>query len=182
MESWFFSFLLSCASFFLPSYTYPRSAGHHGGKVWVEEPRGSWDSFRNSAGVVFSPRGKCGDRKVCAGGGVCRCLICGCSGLLYEILILEDIQLAYIWLACKSPPYLISRISDATHRGDWWLVLCCSHFSIFFFFSIFLFLAVFVKFDRHVLNILEMESRWIIDISSCDYLAIYIAIFLINRV
>lgn len=41
------------------------------------------------------------------------CLICGCSGLLYEILILEDIQQAYIRLACKSPPYLISRRCDA---------------------------------------------------------------------
>lgn len=37
----------------------------------------------------------------------------GCSGLLYEILIPGDIQQAYIRLACKSPPYLISRGCDA---------------------------------------------------------------------
>lgn len=33
--------------------------------------------------------------------------------LLYEILIQGDIRQAYIRLACKSPPYLISRGCDA---------------------------------------------------------------------
>lgn len=35
------------------------------------------------------------------------------ASLLYEILIQGDIRQAYIRLACKSPPYLISRGCDA---------------------------------------------------------------------
>lgn len=109
--------------------------GTIGAKIRVEESRGSWDSFRNPEGVVFSPaeNGRTGGRT-----GV----LYADAAALYEILILEDIQQAYIWLICKSPPYLISRGCDAP--GEWWLVLRYSHFSILsptLFFS----LAVFIR-------------------------------------
>lgn len=70
-------------------FAYLALRGTIGAKIRVEEPRGSCgDSFRNPAGVVFFLPAE--------NGRVYGCLICGCSGLLYEILILEDIQQAYI--------------------------------------------------------------------------------------
>lgn len=169
-----FSFLVPLSSC-LP--TYPRSTGHHGGKIWVEEPRGSWDSFRNSAGVVFLPAENVETGR-CVREGVCGFLICECSGLLYEILILEDIP-----ASLYSTRMQISSILDFSHFGcdaPGGLMTPFYTAVIFLFFS-----SAFSFFWRFLLSltdtffkyILEMESRWIIDISSCDYLATYIAIF-----
>jgi len=61
----------------------PGCGGGEGGVVSGIQ-RGGWF-------FLSSPRRKMGGPE-----GVQECLICGCSGLLYEILIPEDIQQAYI--------------------------------------------------------------------------------------
>ena len=90
-------------------------------KVWAtggirERRTGGSGGFRNPSGtgVVFSVRFQRRNGRARRARAREECLIpARCTGLLYEILIPGDIQQAYIRLACKSPPYLISRGCDA---------------------------------------------------------------------
>lgn len=122
-------------------------------------------SFRNPTEVVFSfrlPRRKWESPRT-----IRECLICGYNGLLYEILILEDIQQAYIWLACKSSPYLISRGCEI-----WWLRGMMARFMLqsflyfFLFFQFFLHRLIFVKSGlHHSKYFFNLFYKWI----HCDF-------------
>lgn len=84
-----------------------RARGHRKGK---REGSGAVVSGIRGAGAIFSVRfwrRNGGGRRGVSYTAVHR------PPLLYEILIQGDIRQAYIRLACKSPPYLISRGCDA---------------------------------------------------------------------
>lgn len=75
-----------------------------------ERVRARWFPEFEGAGAIFSVRfwrRNGGGRRGVSYTAVHR------PPLLYEILIQGDIRQAYIRLACKSPPYLISRGCDA---------------------------------------------------------------------
>lgn len=112
-------------------------------KVWAAEgirgsELGGSGGFRNpsGAGVVFSVRFWRRNRRAGGREREKSVLYRGCTGLLYEILIPGDIQQAYIRLACKSPPYLISRGCDAPgDDGSFYAAttfpsLCCLLFPV----------------------------------------------------
>jgi len=154
----FFHFPLS---FFL----CPRSTGHHRGRRYERSlPVQEFPGSNGGSFFLSSPRRKWESRRT-----IRECLICGYNGLLYEILILEDIQQAYIWLACKSSPYLISRGCEI-----WWLRGMMARFMLqpfLYFFPIFFFFfhrLLFVKFGhRTILNpfLVYFRKFW----THCDF-------------
>lgn len=76
-----------------------------------ERVRARWFPEFEGAGAIFSVRfwrRNGGGRR-----GVSYTAGAPAASLIYEILIQGDIRQAYIRLACKSPPYLISRGCDA---------------------------------------------------------------------